>query len=1654
MTEIYFTVRLIVSSFLLLLFSFSANAQLQAGFTTDKAGGCSPLTIAFTNTTTGASANAIYKWDLGNSNTSALPNAAATYIQEQTYSVTLTVTDAGKSSSVTRQISVYKRPTVDFSFDTKKGCLPLSVNFTASATPGDGTIANYFWDFGDGNTLQTPAAQIQHTYNLSQNTSVGLTVMNSFGCYTAIEKNATQVLPAIQAAFNTDNKVLCKITDPVVFINNSTGPGVLSYAWDFGDGNTSTATTPSHVYNLKGTYTIKLTVSNTDGCANTNTQLNYINANNYAADFDVPPLICASNQVTFTDKSVPVANSSIWLVDNNYTCYWCPVNLFYTFDDTLAHSIRLINTYGGCMDTVTKQVIPKALPDIKPFVVNIPIHCNVPVAMNFKDTTKDVTRWLWNFNWSNDQPSSTLQNPTYNFTDPYGHLVKLTVTNAAGCSAYEGRYVYPGPPNVSIGVINTDYTSACDSVHVMFMAYTTDSIVTYNWDFTDGNYSTLAQPAHTFNKEGDFFVKLSYVTVSGCTGNVVFDRVHVSKRHPFDFTASGTTICGNTPVSFHLTSGTDYNRWNFGDGFVDESEWNYNTTHQYQLDSTYTVSVIISDYYGFCPDTLIKKDYIKVLAPFPRILSAQNTCDGLRNVITFKDTSYKATGWEWDFGDGSSHFTSNTSQVITHAYATTGAYKVVLTNTNAQCSVRDSTKVYVLFKQHPILTSNVTSTCGSDISFLHLNNMETNPAPDPYFWYGNYYGLDALQYGDSSNYIGYPSQNGAWQNIADWTLTRLDPSKKDLRIISNSAYFDCKDTTNFIPLKINGVKAGFKIIESSPCFAYPVILQDTSKAMSSSIKKWEWTFGDGSTASENKGGITYHTYATPGEYLVQLKVTDSLGCTDNTINYYNDFTFHYARPSGPKAGFIFSPANVTPNSPVTFINNSNTFTANTGDIEYLWLFGDGSTSTDFEPPHSFAATGVYTVKLIASNTLSLCKDTFTQVINVKLINTQFSFTKSYVSTSTCPPVIVHFTNTSSNAQSVAWDFGDGSIADNQNNPSHTYYTPGTYKITMYGFGYNGTRDTTVDSIVVRAPFATLKADKLSGCLSQNITLNAVVTNASYITWDFADGTIKQTQDTFAVHQYTTPGLYNPSLILLDSGGCYLTAKLADTIIIDALTVTLPNNKHYCDAASVFFDPTVTSVAAAAYNQPLTYHWNFGTGKLADTANILRPTFNYSNPGRYFVSLQVQSPYGCVKLATDSIIVAKGSAASITGPYDICQGGNAIFTGQATNHIPGITWKWDLGNGTAASQQNPPPIVFADSGNFRIFLVVINDGCADTAMHPLTVHSNPVIHASPQQADLCLGNSISLHAGGGISYSWSPATGLDNSSTANPVASPLFSTRYLVKVIDVFGCSNTDSVNIKVAQPFSIQVSGDKDICAGSSVALQATGAITYTWINNIAGLSNTQIGNPVATPASTIQYTVVGYDANHCFTDTAAIYIRVNPLPVINHQPDVETLGGIPVQLRVSGSTNIISWSWQPGNYLSCNDCAAPICTPLRAVTYIATGTTQYGCTVSDTIMVKLTCAISHIFVPSVFSPNNDGVNDVFTIQGTGVRSIKWMRIFNRWGEIVFEKTNSLVGDRSAGWDGMVKDAPASPGTYIYMAELTCDSGEVFPLKGTVILIK
>jgi gliding motility-associated-like protein len=184
------------------------------------------------------------------------------------------------------------------------------------------------------------------------------------------------------------------------------------------------------------------------------------------------------------------------------------------------------------------------------------------------------------------------------------------------------------------------------------------------------------------------------------------------------------------------------------------------------------------------------------------------------------------------------------------------------------------------------------------------------------------------------------------------------------------------------------------------------------------------------------------------------------------------------------------------------------------------------------------------------------------------------------------------------------------------------------------------------------------------------------------------------------------------------------------------------------------------------------------------------------------------------------------------------------------------------------------------------------------------------------------------------------------------------------------------------------------------------------------------------------------------------VHIDVEPLPSVNAGPDIDALDASTVQLNATASSDVTQWNWAPPDNLSCIDCPSPMSTPKKTTTYIVTVENKFDCAASDTVVVKLTCTQDHVYIPNAFTPDNDGKNDVFYIKGRGVSMIKSFRIYNRWGELVFEKKNINIDDRSSAWDGTYKGQPSPTGTYVYMAELFCDTGELFVMKGTVVLVR
>jgi gliding motility-associated-like protein len=494
-------------------------------------------------------------------------------------------------------------------------------------------------------------------------------------------------------------------------------------------------------------------------------------------------------------------------------------------------------------------------------------------------------------------------------------------------------------------------------------------------------------------------------------------------------------------------------------------------------------------------------------------------------------------------------------------------------------------------------------------------------------------------------------------------------------------------------------------------------------------------------------------------------------------------------------------------------------------------------------------------------------------------------------------------------------------------------------------------------------------------------------------------------------------------------------------------------------------------------------WNFGDGETV--ANVADPSHVYAQPGTYYVSLTVVNGAGQTLVTNDSVIVREPSAVlTALAAAAVCVGQADTLFASTGKGVKGYTW--DFGDGTVSAggagaggaggaggtgaggaggtgggagagvADSTITHVYTVAGLYMVRLVVTDTlGCMATGNGTVQVdvHAPPVAYVTPPVATICLNGQVTLTANGGVTYSWSPVTGLNASNVATPVASPVVNTTYTVTVADDIGCSSTQSIGVTVVQPETMTVTPDSTaICPGKTVTLEASGAERYQWIGVTGGLSATDIANPVARPVDSTMYTVVGGDSAGCFSDTLTVEVGLLPQPSVSGGPDETVQAGTPVTLAGEATGDVVSWLWTPATYLSCTDCAQPVCTPKEPEQYIVTVTGGDGCTASDTVVVSLLCDESKVRIPDAFTPNGDGHNDRWNI--LGISEVNHLVIFDRWGEKVFERDHFFPGDVDAGWDGTANGRPAPAGVYVYFAQMQCPVGGAFERRGTVVLVR
>lgn len=286
--------------------------------------------------------------------------------------------------------------------------------------------------------------------------------------------------------------------------------------------------------------------------------------------------------------------------------------------------------------------------------------------------------------------------------------------------------------------------------------------------------------------------------------------------------------------------------------------------------------------------------------------------------------------------------------------------------------------------------------------------------------------------------------------------------------------------------------------------------------------------------------------------------------------------------------------------------------------------------------------------------------------------------------------------------------------------------------------------------------------------------------------------------------------------------------------------------------------------------------------------------------------------------------------------------------------------------------------------------------------------------------------------GGSTYNWSPPATLDNATISNPVATPLSQTTYIVTGNDSAGCLKSDTVTINVLPLFTATIDSTEAICIGEDAQLNVTGGMTYAW-SPPAGLSCADCPNPVASPRQSTDYHVTVSASGFCNNDIVLkVSVTVNSLPDPGLLPAATISYGSEVTFTPNGG--MVEYDWTASNGWTCTGCPNPTVAPLITTTYTLTVTDVNGCKAEaqGTIEVLSECE-GKFFIPTAFSPNGDGHNDKFRIIHPGDLNLIDFKVFNRWGEIVFE-----TQDPNEGWDGFYKGDKQDLVVFAYYAQMTC----------------
>ena len=1262
------------------------------------------------------------------------------------FTATLRVTDPDNLfDEDTAQVTVNRPPTAEANGPYSGGVGDPIAFSSAGSGDLDGGPLTYRWDFGDGTT--STQANPSHSFAASGVFTATLRVTDSGGLF---DEDQASVSVAANPPPTAEANGPYSGNQGAAISFSSSGSfdpegDPLTYLWSFGDGTTSTQANPSHAYVTGGSFTVTLRVTDPDNLFDEDTAQVTVNRPP-TAEANGPYFVNQGTAINFSSAGSFDPDGQtltyLWTFGDGTTSTQANPTHTYAIGGAFTAILRVTDP-GGLFDDDTAAVLINRLPIAEangPYTAAI----NGPISFSSagsSDPDNQTLTYRWDFG---DGSTSTQANPTHTYATGGAFTATLRVTDTGGLFDDDTAQVTVNRPPTAEA--NGPYFVNQGTAINFSSAGSFDpdgQTLTYLWTFGDGTTSTQANPTHTYAIGGAFTAILRVTDPGGLfdddTAAVLIHRPPTAEANGPYSGGAGDPIAFSSAGSGDLDGGPLTYLWSFGDGTTSNQA---NPTHAYAVSGIYTATLRVTDSDGlFDEDTAS----VSVDANPPPTAEANGPYSGNQGAaISFSSAgSFDPEGdpltYLWSFGDGTTSTQANPS----HAYVTGGTFMATLRVTDPD-NLFDEDTAQVTVNRPPTAEANgpYSGGVGDPIAFSSAGSGDLDGGPLTYRW----------DFGDGTTSTqANPSHSYAASGL--YTAT--------LRVTDSGGLFD-EDTAS-VSVAANPPPTAEA---NGPYSGNQGALISFSSAGSFDPEgdplTYRWDFGDGTTSTQANPS---HVYVTGGGFTATLRVTDPDNLFDEDTAQVTVNRPPTAEANGPYSGGA--------GDPIAFSS------AGSGDLDgglltYVWNFGDGTTSTQANPTHVYAASGIYTATLRVTDSGGL-----------------FDEDPASVSVDANPPPTAEANGPYSGNQGAAisfssvgssdpegdpltylWTFGDGTTST-QANPSHVYVTGGVFTATLRVTDPDNLFDEDTAQVTVNRPPTAEANGPYAGGVSDPIAFSSAGSGdldgglLTYL-WNFGDGTSSTLAN--PTHSYVASGVFTATLRVTDSGGLFDEDTASVSVAANPPPTAEANGPYSANlGAPISFSSAGSSDPEG---DPLTYLWTFGDGTTSTQAN---PSHAYLTGGAFTATLRVTDPDNLFDEDTAQVTVNRPPTAAANGPY----AGNlnvAISFSSAGSSDPDggtLIYLWSFGDGNSSTLANPTH-TYATGGPFTVTLRVTDLGGLfgeDTAV--ANVNRPPVANAGPAPYNGDRGAPISFIGSGStdpdgqtLTYLWSFGDGA-NSTLASP-----------------------------------------------------------------------------------------------------------------------------------------------------------------------------------------------------------------------------------------------------------------------------------------------